>query len=247
MLLKNVTLIALLTFASCSSKELAPDDAEGFFIQAREFYDDGNYEIGVQKLEEFQARFPYSKWATEADLLTAHALYELGNYEEAAGRYKNFVEFRPNHPEAEFASYRIGASYWELAPSAADREQLSTEEALGAWSKYKQKFPHGKYVEEIKKKTIEGRLRLAQALQLASNFYCRRDVWHACAYLSLQLVEEFQDFPDLRKEAAVSAREALQELLKLSEVDPPEGTENWYTHKLGRSGIEKKLAEIPKL
>src|SRR4051812_28292124 len=84
-----------LFLTGCAEKEFDPNNPEKSYGIAKEPYDDENYEIALQKLGEFKSRFPYSKFAAEAELLIANSQFELGHYTEAALAYEQFVKLHP--------------------------------------------------------------------------------------------------------------------------------------------------------
>ena len=84
---------------SCSEKGSDKPSSADAFVTAKEAYNDGLYEIAIQKLSAYKSKYPYSKFAVEADLLIADCHYQLGNYEEAAISYKHFIRLHPKHPK----------------------------------------------------------------------------------------------------------------------------------------------------
>ena len=109
----NITILFLVILGvclSCVTDAPDPDEPEEAFKIAREYYDDENYEQAVQKLGEFKSKFPYSKYATLAELYIANSQFELGNYDAAAVEYLQFIKLHPSHPEVPFAMYRAGES-----------------------------------------------------------------------------------------------------------------------------------------
>ncbi len=120
---------------ACTEKEFDPNDPAKSYGIAKEPYDDENYEIALTKLGEFKSRFPYSKYATEAELLIANSHYELSQYTEAALAYAQFVKLHPRHPQVDYAMFRIGESYWQDSPEEVDREQEYTLKAIEEWQR----------------------------------------------------------------------------------------------------------------
>src|SRR6185312_11564391 len=142
---------------SCAEKEFDPNNPEKSYSIAKEPYDDGNYEIALTKLGEFKSRFPYSKYATEAELLIANSQFELGHYTEAALAYEQFVKLHPRHPKADFAEFRVGESYWQDAPEEIDREQDYTLKAIKEWGKLLEKMPDSPYAKKAKELIAKGK------------------------------------------------------------------------------------------
>ena len=90
--------IGILILNACQEKQM-PNDPTTAFALVKSYYDDKDYEVALQKLEEFKARFPYSSHTIQAELLIAESEYKLNKYDEAAISYANFAKFHPNHGE----------------------------------------------------------------------------------------------------------------------------------------------------
>ena len=86
------SLFYLILMTNCSEKEFNPEQPHESFIIAKEPYDDGNYDIALTKLGEFKSRFPYSQYATEAELLIANSHFKLLHYAEATASFKQFIK-----------------------------------------------------------------------------------------------------------------------------------------------------------
>ncbi|MBI2603282.1 MAG: outer membrane protein assembly factor BamD [Deltaproteobacteria bacterium] len=208
----SILLILSLHFVSCAEKQFNPDDPQGSFAMAREPYDDENYEIAVKKLGEYKSRFPYSRFATEAELLIAHSYFEMGKYAEASVAYEHFVKLHPKHPELELALFRIGMSYWKDAPEEIDREQEFTKLALEKWERLLKEHPQTSYAAEARGFMTEGRRRIAESERFAARFYCKQGIWHSCAYRYLKILEHYPENLELKEEAQKKASHALRKL-----------------------------------
>ena len=155
---------------------------EEAYVSAQEAYDDGYYQRAIDELKEFRSRHPYSRFATEADLYIANSHFELREYPQASLAYQQFVILHPDHPQADFALYRIGLSYWKEAPSAPNREQDLTTKALKFWGRLQQKHPRSPYLKEIAPQRKEGRQRLAYSELFVIRYYFQQAKWLSCIY-----------------------------------------------------------------
>ncbi|MFW7378017.1 MAG: outer membrane protein assembly factor BamD [Oligoflexus sp.] len=207
-------------FISCVEKDFNPDDPAEAFAAARQPYDDKLYDIAIQRLGGFKSRFPYSKHAPLAELYMANSHFELRQYQEAAMSYEQFVRLYPRHEEVPFAMYRIGESYWIEAPEAIDREQDFTLQAIDEWQKLVRRFPESKYASDAKEFIKKGERRIAESFNFVVNFYCRQELWHACAYKAIQLIDKYPDFADLRLNALNKAAISFEHMAKLKAKDP---------------------------
>jgi outer membrane protein assembly factor BamD len=233
-------------FWGCAEKEFDPNDPEKSYGIAKEPYDDENYEIALTKLGEFKSRFPYSKYAVEAELLIANAQYELDHFTEAALAYEQFVKLHPKHPKVDYAMFRVGESYWADAPEEIDREQEYTQKAIGEWQKLIEKMPESPYAKQAKEYVKQGKRRIADSIAFIARFYCKQELYPACAYRAIQLADEYPEFPDLRIEALGFAIKALDKVADAKAADP-KSDKNLYFKTMTEAEIRGRADNFKKL
>lgn len=238
--------ILALFLVGCEEKEFDPNDPAKSYGIAKEPYDDENYEIAIQRLGEFKSRFPYSKFAVEAELLLANAQYELGKYAEAAVSYEQFVKLHPKHPKVDFASFRVGESYWEDAPEEVDREQDYTLKAVNEWEKLINKMPNSPYAKKARELVKVGKRRVADSIDFVAAFYCKQEIYHACAYRSIELTDEYPEFYDLRLAALERAILSLDKVAEAKVADP-ESDKNLYFKHMTAEQIREKAGNMRRL
>lgn len=241
----KIALFAVLSllFVGCAEKEFDPNNPEKSYGIAKEPYDDETYEIALTRLGEFKARFPYSKFAVEAELLIANSHYELGHYTEAALAYEQFVKLHPKHPKVDFAYFRVGESYWQDAPEEIDREQEYTLKAVREWEKLIARLPDSTYAKQAKELVAQGKRRVAENIAFIYKFYCKQDLYPACAYRALQLADEYGEFSDLRVDALNAAIGALYEVAEMKKKDP-ESDKNLYFKTMTVEEIRKRADDL---
>jgi len=232
-----------INLAGCSEKEFDPNDPAKSFSIAREPYDDKNYDIALTKLGEFKSRFPYSKHAATAELLIANSHFELAHYEEAAIAYTNFAKLHPKHEQVEFALYRVGESYWVDAPDSIDREQEFTQKAIDEWKVLIEKYPEGEHTKKAKENMAKGQRRIAESFEFIAKFYCKLEIYHACAYRFMLLADEYPQFTDMKKNALAKAADALDKIAVIKQEDP-ESDKNIYFKTMSADQIRGKAWEL---
>jgi outer membrane protein assembly factor BamD len=244
---QRILVIALLALLqACAEKEFDPNDPAKSYGIAKEPYDDENYEIALTRLGEFKSRFPYSKYAAEAELLIANSHYELEEYTEAALAYEQFVKLHPKHPKVDYALFRVGESYWQDAPEEIDREQDYTLKAIAEWEKLIVRMPDSPYAKKGKELVSQGKRRVAESIAFVIRFYCKQGIWHACAYRAIQLADEYAEFKDLRVEALEKAVKALDEVAISKEADPT-SDKNLYFKTMTAEEIRARAANFRRL
>lgn len=238
-----VFLAGLNVLAGCVEKEFDPSDPAKSFTIAREPYDDKDWERAVTRLGEFKSRFPYSQYAAEAELLAANAQFELERFAEAGAAYDQFVKLHPKHQKVDFAMYRIGECDWAQSPEEIDREQDYTIKAIESWNKLIEKFPTNENSTKAKQYIAQGTRRLADSHEFVSRFYCKLEIYHACAYRFSKLAKEYEQFKELKLDALKQAAMAFDKLAEQKAADL-KSDKNIYFRDLTPEQLRGKAAEL---
>lgn len=240
----SFSFILFVFFTGCDEVKNDPNDAAAAFVEAKEAYDDEYFEMALPKLQEFKARFPYSKYSTEAELLIADAHFRMDQFPEAAAVYDQFTKLHPNHPKVDFALFRVGECYWKEAPEELDREQEFTEKAISIWAELKSRYPRSKYNSEAGELTKVGKRRLADSEHFVAKFYCKLQKWGACAYRAMGLIENHSQYKDLLKEGARLGHKAFSQLAKGREKGTIKEDANLITRSMDIAKLKSKAQEL---
>ena len=129
----------------------------------------------VKKFEEVDRQHPYSEWARKALIMSAYSYYTAGSYEECVTASKRYISLHPGSPDAAYAQYLIGASYFDEIPDIT-RDQARTEKALAALDEVTRKFPTSEYAASAKQKTEIARDQLAgKEMQIGRYYLNKKD------------------------------------------------------------------------
>ncbi|MEZ4366790.1 MAG: outer membrane protein assembly factor BamD [Kofleriaceae bacterium] len=155
-----------------------------------------NYEAGMRQLEGeewvaaskyfafVKSRFPYSQYATLAELRLADAEFGAEQYLEAVSSYRLFAKLHPTHEQvvSGYASFKVGEAfyrqlpgdYWILPPSY-EKDQGSTEDAAEELTRFLDRFPDSPYRERAQEIMTKVGKRLAAHEWYVARFYWDRD------------------------------------------------------------------------
>ena len=246
--LLQIGILILMPFLniSCSETELDPNDPKKSFGIAKAPYDDRRFEDAIRRLGEFKSRFPYSQFTPEAELLIADSQFQMDRFQESASSYETFVKLHPKHAKVDYALFRVGESYWEDAPDVISREQEYTEKAVTQWKELIEKFPKSEYTVKAKELTEKGTRRLADSMQFIARFYCKQEIWHACAFRYIRLLEKFPQYKDLSNEALEGAASALDKVADAKE-QKPDSDKNLFHRSMSAAQIREKAANFRKI
>jgi outer membrane assembly lipoprotein YfiO len=132
-----------LALAACKtgpdlSADYAQTASENYELALGEFADE-DWEEAIQYADFVRIRFPFSRYAVEAELLIARAEFEQGNYLTSQDAFRQFARLHPTHKHvrngwvsymAAVSAYMNGPQGFFLLPPAYQRDQSRLREAL---------------------------------------------------------------------------------------------------------------------
>ncbi len=198
---------------SCKGFETNLQDTEvDYQTTARQNYEagaeameGGQHNQAIKFFEYVKNKFPYSKYATLADLGVADAHFQREKWLEAADSYRLFARFHPRHPKVPYAMFRIGLAYSKelqehwlsemLLPPQREKDQTAAKDAIRAIDDYITRFPGDENVEEAKKIRVGMRTRLADHDMYAADFYAQREKWKGAILRYDTVAKTFADTP----------------------------------------------------
>jgi outer membrane protein assembly factor BamD len=129
-----------------------------------------DYKEAAKKFEEVDRQHPYSEWARKALIMSAYAYYEGHQYEDAIASAKRYVTLHPGTPDAAYAQFLIGSSYYDEIPDVS-RDQAGTQKALEALEDVVRKFPDTEYATGAKRKLEVAKDQLAGKEMAIGRYY----------------------------------------------------------------------------
>jgi outer membrane protein assembly factor BamD len=162
--------IALLA-AACAKQ--APVPREQLWQEAQEAFDDGAYELAVQRYKALLEEDPFDPRAEEAQLKIAYAHYLAGRYAEAVAGFGDFERMHPTSTELPFVEYHLGMSYLSQT-STSDRDKEPLSNALNYFRNLVDRFPGSPWAEKARLRVRECREALAAHEADVATFYLRR-------------------------------------------------------------------------
>lgn len=146
---------------------------------AEKFQKSSRFEEALSQYNIVKNKFPYSKLATEAKIRIADIYFEREDFPEAQVAYQGFKELHPNHPRADYATYRLAMSYFNQLPSSIDRDLSLASRAILYFDEVMASFPTSEFAplaKESKKKTL---VMMAEKEYYIANFYYIREKYTA--------------------------------------------------------------------
>lgn len=165
-------LAATTALAACASKpegELTGTVGE-LYNEAMDNMKKGRYPQAVHGFEELDRQYPYSQWATKAQLNVAYAQFLDKNYDETVVAAQRFLRLHPGHKDAPYALYLVGLAHYGKM-SDVNRDQSATAEALAAFEELVARFPESQYARDAKLKITLCKDHLAGKEMAVGHYY----------------------------------------------------------------------------
>jgi outer membrane protein assembly factor BamD len=142
---------------------------EGLFL----LNDKQDYKEAAKKFDAVDRENPYSDWARKALLMNAYSNYQAGQYDDCINAAKRYVTLHPASPDAAYAQYLIGSSYYDQILDIS-RDQERADKAITAFEEVVHKYPDSEYALAAKKKIEMARDQLAGKEMAIGRYYLQR-------------------------------------------------------------------------
>ncbi|MDX1810902.1 MAG: outer membrane protein assembly factor BamD [Gammaproteobacteria bacterium] len=184
--------------------EDANKTAATHYSEAKSALSQEDYETAIQKLESLEARFPFGKFAQQAQLDMAYAYYKFDEPESAVASAERFIRLYPRHPRVDYAYYLKGVIKFSQGHSAFDkisdtdpakRDPESARKAFLYFSQLVNRFPNSKYTPDALERMKYLRNSLARHELYAAEYYIKMEAYVAAANRAKYILENFQKTP----------------------------------------------------
>ncbi len=240
--------------AACASAPVVEDlsSAEEFYNEGLEilkgrktllFFHTVDYSEAIARFQEVIDSYPYSEYATLAEIQLADIHFDRKQYEEASSYYEDFVELHPRHPQVPYALYRKASCGYEQMRSS-DRDPTPTHAAVEDFRTLIGRFPEFERAAEAREKLTEAENRLARREIEIGDFYFEDGDYHAAVGRYREALSRYPDHSDRARTlsrlglalARLHRREEADQVLRQALAENPD-------RSLRRS-VESELAAM---
>ncbi|MDP1923927.1 MAG: outer membrane protein assembly factor BamD [Thiobacillus sp.] len=215
--LGGVLLAVALTLGGCSGLPEVKDETSGWsaqklYAEAKDNLNEGNYERAVKLFETLESRYPFGRYAQQAQLEVAYAYYKDNEPISAIAACDRFIKLHPNHPNVDYAYYLKGLANFNddlgllgnlVEQDMSERDPQAARDAFISFKELVTRFPDSKYA-------ADSRARMNYLLNaLASNevhvakYYMKREAWVAAANRAREVLKNYPDAPALEEALAI--------------------------------------------
>ncbi|MDE1168132.1 MAG: outer membrane protein assembly factor BamD [Pseudomonas sp.] len=224
MQVKHLLLIAILGLtAACSSKKEVVDENLSeveLYQQAQADLDNHSYTSATAKLKALDSRYPFGRYADQAQLELIYANYKNSEPEAAKSAAERFIRLHPQHPNVDYAYYLKGLTSFDqdrgllarfLPLDMTKRDPGAARDSYNEFAQLTSRYPNSRYSPDAKQRMVYLRNLLASYEIHVADYYLTRQAYVAAANRGRYVVENFQETPSVGDGLAVMV-EAYQRL-----------------------------------
>ena len=195
----SLALILALCLGACGMLPEQVDETKGWsanklYTEAKTNLTEGNYEKAIKMYEKLEARYPYGRYAQQAQLEVAYSYYKDKDAASAIAAADRFIKLHPTHPTVDYAYYLKGLANFNddlgLLGSVAEkfsgqdmteRDPKASRDSFDAFRDLATRFPDSKYAEDsISRMNYLVNSLAAHEVHVA-RYYMRRGAYVAAA------------------------------------------------------------------
>ncbi|TMS58717.1 outer membrane protein assembly factor BamD [Imbroritus primus] len=210
---------ATLVACSCvliSACGLLPDEvdetagwsANKLYVEAKDALDTGDFTRAVKLYEKLEARYPFGRYAQQAQIDTAYANYKDGEPAAAIAAVDRFIQLHPNHPNIDYAYYLKGLINFNdnlgflgrfSGQDLSERDPKAARAAYDAFNVLTTRYPDSKYTPDAALRMQYIVNALAQHEVHAARYYYKRGAYVAAANRAQQALRDYDKAPALEE------------------------------------------------
>ena len=207
----SLLLFIALALGACSTN---PDDetvgwsAQRLYGEAKDAMNNKDWQRAIRYLEKLEARYPYGRFAQQAQLEIAYANWKDGERASGVAAVERFIKMYPNHQNADYAWYLKGLinfndQYGILAtvatPDMSDRDPKSTRESFAAFKEVVTRFPDSRYAPDAAARMRYLVNALASHEVHVARYYMKRGAYLAAANRAQYAIAHYSEAPALEE------------------------------------------------
>jgi outer membrane protein assembly factor BamD len=208
MQVKHLLLIATLAFvAACSSNKPEVDEnlsETELYQQAQEDLSSNSYNNAIAKLKALESRYPFGRYAEQAQLELIYAYYKNVEPEAAKSAAERFIRLHPQHANVDYAYYLKGLASFDqdrgliarfIPLDLTKRDPGAARDSYNEFAQLTSRYPNSRYAPDAKARMVYLRNLLAAYEIHAGRYYLTRQAYVAAANRGRYVVENFQETP----------------------------------------------------
>lgn len=200
-----------IAIGGCATSDYDPTanwSADRLYADAKDELESGNWAAATKALQKLESRYPFGRYAQQAQLDMAWASYKEGERAEALVAVDRFIRLHPTHERLDYAFYlkglinfnsREGLIARMAGQDLSERDQQASREAYESFKQVITRFPESRYAED----SLERMKFLVNAMASGevhiARYYFSRGAYVAAANRAQDVVSVYKQTPAMEE------------------------------------------------
>ena len=200
----GITLLGGCSLLPDQIDETAGWTASKLYTEAKSSMSEGAYDKAVKYFEKLEARFPYGRFAQQAQLEVAYAYFRQNEVVSTIAACDRFIRLHPNHPNVDYAYYLKGLANFNedigllghiSLQDLTERDPKAARDSFDAFKVMVSKYPESRYTADATARMKYLVNALASYEVHVAHYYMRRGAYVAAVNRAQTAVKTYPDAP----------------------------------------------------
>lgn len=164
----------------------------------------GNFTQSITRLQRLEARFPFGRYAEQAQLELIYANHMARDLDAAEAAAERFIRLHPQHPNVDYAYYMKGitalardrgATGRFMKTELSQRDVSNLQQAFADFNDLIRQFPNSEFAKDAQQRMVYLRNVLAASEVHIASYYLGRGAFVAAANRARHVVENYSQTP----------------------------------------------------
>ena len=174
--------------------------ASQFYDEAKSELNDENYLNAIELYESLETRYPFGRFAQQAQIDLAYAYYKNDDPDSAIATANRFIRVHPRHASVDYLYYlkglinfNRGIGFLEryLPTDRSQRDPGAAVNSLDDFETLLRRFPNSKYAADSKQRIIALKSTLALYNLNVAKYYTKRGAHVAAVNRTKHIIEKY--------------------------------------------------------
>ena len=207
------TLIFVTLFAGCGLLPEVKDETAGWsanklYAEAKYAMGEGSYEQAIKYFEKLESRYPYGRFAQQAQMEIAYAYWKYSEPASAVAACDRFIKLHPNHPNVDYIYYLRGLINFNedlgllgqiSQQDMTERDPKGARESFESFRELVTRFPDSKYTPDaiLRMKYLVN--ALASLEVHVARYYIKRHAYIAAVNRAQYALQNYPEAPAIEE------------------------------------------------
>jgi len=199
--------------AGCGSMDQGPDEtaswsASKLYSEAKDAQADKTWDKAAKYLEKLESRFPYGRYAQQAQLELGYVYWKGNEPGSALAACDRFIKLHPGHPAVDYVYYLkglinfnddLGLAGYISTQDPTERDPKAAREAFDSFRELVTRFPNSKYTPDASKRLDYLVNAMASQEVHVARYYVKRGAYIAAANRAQFAVKTYPQAPAIEE------------------------------------------------